>query len=109
MLPSIMDVTCSRPCPTATQPVAPECRTGEASAEALVDRRALDLGRGDQPIGLVGGGLAAQTANLAAVQEAQNVLADAVQAVVKVQHGYLVQTATEAKGTRPVKAAVKRR
>ena len=40
---------------------------------------------------------ATQTANLAAVHEVQNVLADAVQAIAKVQYGYVEQAVTEAK------------
>ena len=39
----------------------------------------------------------AQTATLAAVHQAQNVLADAVQAIAKVQYGYAEQAAAEAK------------
>ena len=40
---------------------------------------------------------ATQTANLAAVQEVQNVLAGAAQAIAKVQYGYVEQAVTEAK------------
>ena len=40
---------------------------------------------------------ATQTATLAAVHEVQNVLADAVQAIAKVQYGYVEQAVTEAK------------
>src|SRR3954453_8384574 len=40
---------------------------------------------------------ATQQANLAAVHEVQNVLADAVQAIAKVQYGYVEQAVTEAK------------
>jgi hypothetical protein len=46
---------------------------------------------------------AAQTANLAAVHEAQRVLTDAVQAIAKVQYAYLEQTVTEAKAVLAVK------
>src|SRR3954471_974391 len=40
---------------------------------------------------------ATQQANLAAVHEAQNVLADAAQAIAKVQYGYVEQAAAKAK------------
>ena len=40
---------------------------------------------------------ATQSANLAAVHEVQNVLADAVQAIAKVQYGYVEQLAADAK------------
>src|SRR3954454_13662144 len=40
---------------------------------------------------------AARTANLAAVQEGQNVLAGAAQTIAKVQYGYVEQVVTEAK------------
>ena len=40
---------------------------------------------------------ASQTANLAAVHEAQNVLTGAAQAIAKVQYGYVEQAVTEAK------------
>jgi hypothetical protein len=40
---------------------------------------------------------ATQTATLAAVQEVQNILADAVQAIAKVQYGYVERAVTEAK------------
>ncbi len=40
---------------------------------------------------------ATRTANLAAVQEVQNVLAGAAQAIAKVQYGYVEQAVAEAK------------
>jgi hypothetical protein len=40
---------------------------------------------------------ATRTANLAAMQEVQNVLAGAAQAIAKVQYGYVEQAVTEAK------------
>ena len=40
---------------------------------------------------------ASQTANLAAVHEAQNVLTGAAQAIAKVQYGYVEQAVAEAK------------
>src|SRR3954462_9041144 len=40
---------------------------------------------------------ATQTANLGAMQEVQNVLAGAAQAIAKVQYGYVEQAVTEAK------------
>jgi hypothetical protein len=40
---------------------------------------------------------AARTANLAAMQEVQNVLAGAAQAIAKVQYGYVEQAVAEAK------------
>ena len=49
----------------------------------------------------------AQTATLAAVHQAQNVLADAVQAIAKVQYGYAEQAAAEAKSALTAKEVPK--
>jgi hypothetical protein len=46
---------------------------------------------------------ATQTANLAAVHEAQRVVTDAAQAIAKVQYAYVEQTVTEAKAAMAVK------
>jgi len=51
--------------------------------------------------------LAAQRANLAAVQEAQSVLVDAAQAIAKAQHGYLEASVAAARAALSRKQPIK--